>query len=191
MIGLILGIVGATQVSDPEEIDSQKLVHVGLILYLVAYIAILALAITAFLKRETVPTEERILITMVALAMPFILVHIIYSLLEAFSHSSTFSAEAGSKTAELCMSVLEEMVVVLLYLIAGIRVGKAPAGLEASQPQSRRSRVPRENLRHGKRQKGLLRPLAFAAADAIRDRTEGGSAKVPADERTRQPYENA
>ena len=57
----------------------------------------------------------------VILALPFIFVRILYSMLAVFlTHQTTFTLVNGNAVAQLCMATLEEMVVVVVYLGAGI-----------------------------------------------------------------------
>ena len=164
-IALILCIVGATSVKNPIEIESNTLVHVGIVLFLLVYIIIVALAGVAMCYRKRVPGEEKIILTAVVLALPVIFVKILYAMLLAFSGNSNFSLVGGSKTIQLCMSVLEEMVVVLLYILAGLRVQSTPLPEDASAAQTIGYRAGRGDFQGNRL--GLL-SLGFASAKAAR-----------------------
>ena len=57
----------------------------------------------------------------VLLALPFISVRILYSMLAVFlTNQTTFALVNGSAIAQLCMATVEEMIVVVLYLGLGI-----------------------------------------------------------------------
>ena len=178
--------------SNPTQIQSNTEVHVAIILFLVVYIVIVAMALFAVCCTKQIPNEERVLLKAVVLALPFIFVKILYSLLTAFSGLSVFNFITGSKTADLCMAVLEEMVVVLLYLFAGLRVQTAPVygGVPLSSPPShgRQRNEPNEgrrgfndgvrNFTSGRR--GILMGAINAAANAAdknsrRDQGRDGS----------------
>lgn len=143
LVALILAIVGATSVDNPSQIQSNTEVHAAIILFLLVYIMIVATTLFAVSCTKQIPEGERILLKAVVLALPFIFVKILYSLLTAFSGLSAFNFATGSKTADLCMAVLEEMMVVLLYLYAGLRVQSAPV-YEDVPPSS----PPRDGRQH-------------------------------------------
>jgi amino acid transporter len=178
LVALILAIVGATSVSNPSQIESNTEVHAAIILFLIVYIMIVAMALFAVCCTRQIPDEERILLKAVILALPFIFVKILYSLLSAFSGLSVFNFVTGSKTADLCMAVLEEMVVVLLYLFAGIRVQTAPVYEDvppSSPPRDGRQRDDsnggQRNFNDGVRnftsgRRGILMGAINAAANA-------------------------
>ena len=57
----------------------------------------------------------------VILALPFIFVRILYSMLAVFlTNQTTFALVNGSAIAQLCMATIEEMIVVVVYLGVGI-----------------------------------------------------------------------
>ena len=57
----------------------------------------------------------------VILALPFISVRILYSMLAVFlTNQTTFALVNGSAIAQLCMATIEEMIVVVVYLGVGI-----------------------------------------------------------------------
>lgn len=112
------------------------MVHVGIVLFLLAYVAIVALTSFAMCFRKKVPDQENVILTAVALALPFIFVKILYSLLSAFSGNPDFTIVGGSKTIDLCMAVLEEMVVVLFYIYAGLWVNSTPLPKDASTAET-------------------------------------------------------
>lgn len=92
----------------------------------------------------------------------------------AFSGISDFNFVTGSKTIDLCMSVLEEMVVVLLYIYAGLKVQTVPTpeGPQAAETVRRRA----EHGKFGGRGRGFM-GLAFGAVNAAASATEKGSSR--------------
>jgi len=125
-IALILCIVGATSANTPGEIYAQTTVHIGIILFAVVLFALIILTIGAGLGWRTTHRGEGAIIAAVALALPFLTVRILYSLLAVFSHDAKFNAVTGSTTIDLFMAVLTEAVVVLIYLICGLKVMNIP-----------------------------------------------------------------
>jgi hypothetical protein len=59
----------------------------------------------------------------VAISLPFLLVRIIYSLIFSFSEDKSF---ANNTTAGLLMATIEEMLVVLVYIWAGLLTSCVP-----------------------------------------------------------------
>ncbi|KAK3058111.1 hypothetical protein LTR09_001189 [Extremus antarcticus] len=123
------------------------------------------LALIAVVSRHKVPDQERIFIKAVVLALPFILIHIVYSLCAAFSNTSTFNPVTGSTTASLCMSVLEEMAVVVTYVYAGLQTRSTPLPEDASAPRQLGYRLDRGDFGTGRL--GLL-SLALGVFNAFR-----------------------
>ena len=63
--------------------------------------------------------EKRIVYAVLA-ALPLIAVRLLYSLLADFANNSTFNILFGNATVQLCMAIIEEMIVVVFFLIAGL-----------------------------------------------------------------------
>jgi hypothetical protein len=150
VIALILCIVGATSASSPTQIESETTVHAGIILYAVVLVMLALLGAIAVGCRRKVPDQERILIKAIVLALPFILIHIIYSLCAAFSDNSAFDPTTGSPTTSLLMSVLEEMAVVVIYIYAGLRIRSTPLPDDTSAARQLGYRTGRGDFGTGK-----------------------------------------
>ena len=125
-VALILCIVGATSSNSPAQIESELTVHIGVILFTVVYVALVALALGSMLGRRITARGELSLIIAVSLALPFLAVRVLYALLAAFSHDKQFNPATGSTTIALFMDTLQEMVVVLIYLVAAIKTPILP-----------------------------------------------------------------
>ena len=128
VVALILCIVGATKASSPAQIESESTVHIGIILYTVVLAMLVALTFGACIAKRRTGEGEGLLVFAVLCALPFIFVRLLYALLAAFAHLSSFNPVTGSRTAELFMSVLEEMVVVVIYIATGLKLPAVPAG---------------------------------------------------------------
>jgi hypothetical protein len=119
-VGLILSIVGGTSsVSSSGVYDAQETSKAGIILYIVCYIAIGATALLTLINSCYLTTEESRIAWAVIIAMPLISVRLIYSLLVTFDHSHQFNILSGSALIHALMAVLEEMLIVLIYLGIG------------------------------------------------------------------------
>ncbi|KAL7937849.1 hypothetical protein V8C35DRAFT_330025 [Trichoderma chlorosporum] len=132
-IALILCIVGATSADSPADISNQATVKAGVIIYLVVFVALILLTMIANIVRccMTEPRGERALLLVVTLSLPLLLVRIINSLLLIFSkrfQESSAEASTSAVLTELFMARVEEMLVVLLYLCAGLTQRAVPEG---------------------------------------------------------------
>jgi hypothetical protein len=125
-VGAILCIVGATDANSPAEISTNSTLHIGIILYIVAFGMLLILSIGAALARHYGHHGEGLLIAAVACSLPFILVRLLYSAIAAFGHDSSFNIVTGSVTITLVMVVLEEIAVVAIYTITGLKLEVMP-----------------------------------------------------------------
>lgn len=162
---MVLCIVGATNASSAADIPNQILVKIGIILLTVVLLAIATLAMAAFVVHRRTAEGERILIASVLCAIPFLLVRLIYALVAIFNpHSKTFSLVHGNQTVVLCMSVLEEMVVVLIYVIAGLKL-PAVSKYEHSRTSGRRAGGRR--LKRGSRLKERDNGISLVGSKSI------------------------
>jgi hypothetical protein len=126
-LGLILSIVGGTSsISSTGTFTVQTTSKVGVLLYIVAY-AFLAIRTVTLIPKFSSHTGEKRLALAVIVALPFILVRIIYSLLAVFLHNHDFSLINGSVAIWVVMAVLEEFLVVIIYLAVGWTADTLPA----------------------------------------------------------------
>lgn len=123
-VGLILSIVGGTSMSYSSDgtYQPQAITKASILLYLAGFIAITAVIVVsrqAFTPLSQVPHIERRLLVAILLAWPFLLTRIIYSILGTFLHNKTFSMVRGDLGVYVTMAVLEEFVVIGIYLALG------------------------------------------------------------------------
>lgn len=137
LIALILCIVGATSADTPADIPNQDTVKAGVIVYLVVLILLVFLTIGAAITRSmTGRCSESILLLAVAASLPFLLLRLIHSLLLIFSETFQDSAAKSSTSSiltELFMAKIEEMVIVLIFLCAGLKQRVIPEGDNGTQ----------------------------------------------------------
>ncbi|KAI9849740.1 MAG: hypothetical protein M1838_006276 [Thelocarpon superellum] len=123
IVGLILGIVGGTDLYSQSSSDSNQgrdLLKASVILFLVAWVVLAIITIVTLARTRLADASERHLLFAVVVAMPFLFVRIVYSILADYDTSTqTFSQLDGNITVRAFMATLEEFAVVLLYLIAG------------------------------------------------------------------------
>lgn len=162
-VALILCIVGATNASSPEHIDSENTIHVGVVLYGVVFGMLVVLTLGAWLAKRRTGDGEGLLILAVIGALPFIFVRLLYAFLSAFSQSHMFNPATGSTTAEFFMAVLDEMAVVVIYIATGLKLPAVPMGVSKSTTGTLAYRFGRGDFGLGKL--GIL-SLATAAFQA-------------------------
>ncbi|KAK3692429.1 hypothetical protein B0T22DRAFT_435705 [Podospora appendiculata] len=139
VVGLILGIAGGSSMSKafsdptkPFQLPTES--KAGLALIIVGYgIIILVTLVTASHMGSVEPGEKRILLA-IAVALPFVLVRIIFSGQATFGSNPDFRSFGGSAKYPdyyLGMAIIMEMVVVAIFEGVGLTLQKArarPAG---------------------------------------------------------------
>lgn len=128
-VALILCIVAANKADNVTEIYDQTDIKIALGLYVVTMVVLTLLTFGACIVRKKTGDGEGLVVLVVLCALPFLWVRLIYSLLSAFGHWDTFKTFSGldrAYDAELCMAVLEEMIVVAIYLAAGLKLKALP-----------------------------------------------------------------
>jgi hypothetical protein len=121
---LIIGVASASSIAN---ITSEPTVHIGIILYLVSYIILLILTLIALTLHLKQRQGKNTLIPAVILSLPFLLIRICYPLIACFAlHDSSFNILTGSVGINIGMSVIEEIVVVAIYTITGIKTEVVP-----------------------------------------------------------------
>jgi hypothetical protein len=135
----ILCIVGATSAQHIQDFTSETTVHIGVILYVVSFIILLVLTITAGALYLRSRNGEKALIIAIGAALPFLLTRLLYSLIACFAtNASSFNLVTGSVAINLVMAVLEEIVIVAIYTITGIKLETVP---KEQQEQSAAKRM--------------------------------------------------
>lgn len=129
--------MGATSADSPADIGNEDTVKAGVVLYLVVFIFLTLLTTGAAIAccMSGQPGERRLL-QAVAASLPFLLVRLIHSLLLVFSETFLVSAAESSTSSvltELFMAKIEEMVVVLIFLLAGLHQHAVPERDDGSQ----------------------------------------------------------
>ncbi|OJJ78197.1 hypothetical protein ASPBRDRAFT_113863 [Aspergillus brasiliensis CBS 101740] len=123
LIALVLSISGGTDqfssnVSDHSSGKTET--RLGIILFLAIYIVLCILWLTTVKDlSRMVPSQKRI-VGVVLIALPLIACRLLYSLIADFSNSRQFSLVDGNVTIRLCMAIIEEFLVVLMYTVLGV-----------------------------------------------------------------------
>ena len=94
-------------------------------IYLAIFCLVLVtlLTITARDVKDT-PREDRRLYWVVVAAIPFLGVRLLWSVIAVFGHDSEFSITSGNPWVNFGMAVVEEFVIVCMYTMIGLTIGK-------------------------------------------------------------------
>lgn len=127
LIALILCIIGGTDTADgnPADLSSgQTKIKVGIIMFLCIYILLFGLVVITIKDVGKAPSGEKRIYWAVALALPWLAVRVLYSILAAFTNSSTFSITGNHPLVQLFMATIEEFIIVCIYTLAGLTVSR-------------------------------------------------------------------
>ncbi|TQS32694.1 hypothetical protein Golomagni_06983 [Golovinomyces magnicellulatus] len=129
-VGMILGIIGGTSATPSADGTFHKPAtsKVGVILYCIGFIAISFLFVKAAAARSAAPLGERKTLFGVSAAWPLIAVRLVYSLAGTFTNIHAFSVYGGSVIVRAVMCLLEEFIVVAIYLGLGFVLRKMDVG---------------------------------------------------------------
>lgn len=134
LVALVLCIVGSTNVTSLEQlVSSQPLLTAGKIIFGVVYVAVVMITAFAIIlyyhtrSQRTKPNDEGVLILAVVVALPLILVRLIYAYLGTWaSDKARYSPFTGSLTLQITLSVGEEIAVSIVFIVIGFVVSKLP-----------------------------------------------------------------
>jgi hypothetical protein len=122
-LAIVLCIVGGVRQSnsDPKVQASGKTnAKIGVIIFLLAFVQIAILALITFPHARKIPTAQRRIIHAVVLALPLLAIRLLYTILANFSTYSTFSTTHGNPCVQLGMAIIEEIIIIVVYLAAGV-----------------------------------------------------------------------
>jgi len=160
-VGLILAIVGGINASN--DLSSGGSYHpgtlskAGTVLLIVSYGGIvLAIIMMSFSVSHAEPGEKRLVLA-VAVSIPFLLVRLVYSIMVTFSTLEIFNQINGSVTTLLCMALIEEFIVVVIYEGTGLSLREIPKSQHALVGNTTSSDHPGE---HPAQSQGSAREIA-------------------------------
>lgn len=134
LIGFIIGIVGGVQQSknrtDPFNVNSR--VQAAIIIFTLVFIVMFLIFCAISLTLHNVAKGERRLLIAVGLSCPFLLIRLIYALIADYGHNHDFNFVYGNPTIYLCMSVLEEFVIIILCVGFGLTLRALPKTVKPS-----------------------------------------------------------
>ncbi len=135
MVGLLLSIVGginaSSMLASTGVYTPQALSKAAMGLFIASYVLIVATTIILSFSVSHADHGEKRLLVAVALSLPFLLVRLIYGSISIFANTSDFNSLTGNVTIYLCMALIMELCVVVIYEAVGLtlrKIEKAPAG---------------------------------------------------------------
>lgn len=129
--GMALGIYGGTEAANSPDLSTNTYLKASIILFVAAYAAFLCLFLVYMRYWNDIPRGERKLLVCFACCAPFMVVRLMYSTLGDLVDSLTlqFNVLVGDVTIFLCMSVLEEIFIVGMIVLTGLRLHPLPPEL--------------------------------------------------------------
>lgn len=122
-IGMILGIVGGVRAGHAyghtRDFTPDTFFEVCIILFLVAYVVILVVVIATLTWIRHAATSEQRLFPAVVLSLLFLFVRLVYSAIWVWGKNAKFNPLLGDVTYYLCMALIMELCVVVLFEVAG------------------------------------------------------------------------
>ena len=133
-VSLILFIVGATrETSDTSSKRSsgKTMIKVSLLLLVLIFAILFLLAAKSASEFNKIPAGEKRILIAILVAIPLLAVRILWAILSVFTHISTFSSTHGSAAVRVCMAILEEFLIVVIYTFVGLTVPRYEASESA------------------------------------------------------------
>jgi hypothetical protein len=122
VLGLVFCIIGGTDTGDVKK--GTTFTKVGIVIFLVFYI-VLAIIVTVTARDvSNVPRGEKRLYWVIVAAIPFLGVRLLWSLIAVFGHDKQFSITAGDPWVNFGMAIVEEFIIVSMYTVLGLTLGK-------------------------------------------------------------------
>lgn len=149
LVSLILGIVGGVDAgnhySSTGTFTPSTLNKAGTALLVVSFgFIIIAMIFTSFATPHAEPGEHRIFYAVVA-SLPFLICRLVYSCFSTFTHNKNFNLITGSTTVLLCVALLEELAVVIIFEGMGLTLQKVepahvavPVDTDSTEPMDQR-----------------------------------------------------
>lgn len=123
-VGLVLAITGGTGMQTGQQTQMPASSKSAAVLYVVGFVAILFVLLVSVPRRHLVPRRERNVPIAIFVAVPFIAVRLLYTVLSVFVHDHLFNIVTGSVAVRVGMATVEEFVVVGIYVFLGMRLKK-------------------------------------------------------------------
>ena len=123
VLALALAIVGGVKLSSStpsQQASGKQFAQAGISIFMAVFAIYLLICLLTWAAVRAVAEGEKWILYGVLLATPFIFLRILYAMLAVFRDNKTFAIVNGSATTQLGMGIIEEIIVVLVYVGVGI-----------------------------------------------------------------------
>ncbi|KAI4725669.1 hypothetical protein E4T49_06554 [Aureobasidium sp. EXF-10728] len=123
-IGLILGIAGGIRADNSwgstGSYQPDALQKASIVIFIVSWALVVFMTVHTLGKAHGASSQtQKIAVGVFAVSLPLLAVRIAYSAVSIFAHPTSFSSIDGRVTIMLCMALIEEAIVVLMYEVLG------------------------------------------------------------------------
>ncbi|TIA36682.1 hypothetical protein D6C78_05263 [Aureobasidium pullulans] len=123
-VGLILGIAGGIKATSnwgsTGSYKPDSIQKASIIIFIISWALIVFMAIHTLGKARAAGSQtQKIAVGVFAISLPLLAVRIAYSAVSIFANLRSFSSIYGNVTIMLCMALIEEAIVVLMYQALG------------------------------------------------------------------------
>ncbi|KAL8680967.1 MAG: hypothetical protein Q9186_002867 [Xanthomendoza sp. 1 TL-2023] len=142
ILALALAIVGGVRLSSntpSQQRSGREFAQTGITIFMAVFIIYTLVCLATLRAFASVTKGEKKVVYGVLLAIPFLFIRILYAMLAVFKDNRTFAIVNGSATALLCMAIIEEMIVVIIYCGTGL-----VAPVEGEQKKKKKEEVGEE-----------------------------------------------
>ncbi|KAL9026828.1 MAG: hypothetical protein Q9180_007420 [Flavoplaca navasiana] len=125
LLALILTIVSGVFLSSDDRLQQRsgkQSAQMGLSIFVAVFAVYTIICFATLYALDGVVKSERTILYGLTLAIPFVFLRILYATLAVFKDNNNFAIVDGSATVQLCMAVLMEMIIVIIYCGIGIFV---------------------------------------------------------------------
>lgn len=121
---LVAGSIDPTSQEGPT-FSANGEIKAGVAVYLLCFLELCYATALIHFRKHLALRDDQHLAYVVALSLPFMLVRVLYITLFAFAahgNSEWFNVISGDETTQLCMQVVQEYIIVFLYLLVGLKL---------------------------------------------------------------------
>ena len=118
-----MAIIGATRLSSSDtskQSSGQTFEKAAGLVFVAVYLGLFALAALTMANVRNLPWGEKWILIAILAALPFLAVRLLHSILADFEDNNTFNIINGNATVQLCMAIIEEFIITIFFLAAGL-----------------------------------------------------------------------
>ena len=148
IVAVILALAGGIKAGEDFKHSGHfatlPLTKIAISLFVVAFAAVLTVAVFTAFNVPHIERGERRLLLAILLSLPFLFVRLIYSCYVAFANEARFSLISGSVSIMLAIGVIQEFVIVMIYLVTGLTLRVILKEEVAAEDKAMKSNVGRQ-----------------------------------------------